>query len=298
MTQKSRERRALIISAFINLMMTAAGLWIFSVTGIQALFLDFFFSFIAALSAITAIVISKVSTKITTHYPNGIYFLEPFYAISKSLLTLFLLAISVFSTTASAYAYFIQGVGEPMKISSVLPYSFAMVILCFGLGFFNKHQNKRMNNASAILTAESKSNFIDGILSLGVGIAVIPLHLTPLDSAWGFLHYTGDFFITTVLVLFSVKEPIKVLISSFRELSGGTTTDKVITKNIHSIAKKHLSMITERFECNIYKIGMHFKVQICLHMEKIEMETLELVRKQISNDLYAIYENTEVTFTI
>ncbi len=298
MSQKTIERKALVISVSINLIMTAAGFWVHSITGIQALFLDFFFSFIAALSAIAAIVISKVSSKRTKHYPNGIYFLEPLYAIFKSLLTLSLLAISVFSTATSAYAYFTQGMGEPMNIAPVLPYSLAMVVLCFGLSLFNKRQNKKMNNVSTILTVESKSNFIDGILSLGVGVAVIPLHFISIDSSLGFLHYTGDFFITTVLVLFSIKEPVKVLISSFRELSGGTTSDNVATKNIRSVVQKHLPIETEEFKCNVCKIGMQFRIEIHLPSAKLDIKLLESVKTQISNDLYSIYENVEVTFTI
>ena len=85
--QKKIEQKALIVCVFFNLIMTGAGLWVFLSTGIQALFLDFFFSFIAALSAVSAIIISKVSKKQTKHYPYGLYFLEPLYAIFKSLFT-------------------------------------------------------------------------------------------------------------------------------------------------------------------------------------------------------------------
>ena len=215
MAQKKIEGRALAVSAFADFIMAASGFFVFYITGIQALCLDGFFSLIAAVSCIAAMVISKVSGKRTKHYPGGMYFLEPLYAIFKSLLTLYLLIASVQSTAATAYVYFTRGIGTPMNTAPVVPYAIAMVALCFSLGFFNHHQNKIINYASTILTAESKSNFVDGILSLGVGIAVIPLHFIPINSNLGFLHYTGDFFITVILVLCSIKEPVEVLLSSF-----------------------------------------------------------------------------------
>ena len=141
---------------------------------------------------------------------------------------------SVISTAVSAYQYFSKGIGTPMHIGPVFPYAIVMVIICFSLGFFHQHQNRKINGCSTILTAESKSNFVDGILSFGVGIAVIPLSVISIDGSLGFLHYTGDFFITTILVLFSIKEPIRVLIASFRELSGASTTDQEILMTVRN----------------------------------------------------------------
>ena len=218
MEHKKVERNALIVSVFVNIIMTGAGLWVFLATGIQALFLDFAFSLIAVISSISAVVISYISKKKTKHYTNGLYFLEPLYAVFKSLLTLFLLITSVISTAISAYAYFTKGIGGPMNIGPVFPYAVAMVVLCFGLSFFNKYENKKINGVSTILAAESKSNFVDGVLSFGVGAAIVPLSLISINGPLGFLHYTGDFFITTILVLFTIKESVRVLLSSFREL--------------------------------------------------------------------------------
>ena len=113
--------------------MTIAGLLVFLATGIQALFLDFFFSLIATLSVISAIIIANASKKKTTHYPNGLYFLEPLYAIFKSLLTLFLLIFSVISTAVSAYQYFSKGIGTPMHIGPVFPYAILWLSFVFPL---------------------------------------------------------------------------------------------------------------------------------------------------------------------
>lgn len=71
MNQKKIERNSLIVSAIVNFIMAAAGVTVFFVTKLQSLFLDGFFSFIAFLSTIMAIVFSKVSNKKNKTYPTG-----------------------------------------------------------------------------------------------------------------------------------------------------------------------------------------------------------------------------------
>lgn len=296
MNQKQIEKKSLIVSSIVNLIIAGAGAWVFAVTHIQALFLDFFFSFIAVMSSVVAIIISHASKKKTISYPGGLYFLEPLYAILKSLLTLSLLVVSVVGTSTTAYGYFADGVGSPMNIGPVLPYTISMVVLCFGLGFFNKAQNKKINNISTILTAESKSNFIDGLQSMGVGVAIVFLSFIDINSPLGFLHYTGDFFITVVLVLISLKEPLKVLISAFKELSGGTTDDKAVKSNVNRVITSNFASVKERIRSDVFKVGMHIKVRISL-LDEINQDTLSrLVKAQQKTieELRKTYDSLEV----
>lgn len=296
MNQKQIERKSLIVSSIVNLIIAGAGAWVFAVTHIQALFLDFFFSLIATISTVLAVMISKVSKKRTTSYPDGLYFLEPLYAILKALFTLSLLIISVVKTSTTAYEYFAHGTGSPMNIGPVLPYTISMVVLCFGLGFFNKAQNKKINNISTILTAETKSNFIDGLQSMGVGVAIVFLNFIDINDSLGFLHYTGDFVITVVLVLISLKQPIKVFISAFKELSGGTTVDKEIKSNINKVISINFANVTEKIISDIFKVGTHIKVRISF-FDEINQDTLpELVkaRQKTIDELRKTYDNFKV----
>ncbi len=36
-----------------------------------------------------------------------------------------------------------NGAGEAMNTTSVLPYTISMAILCFGIGYYNRMQNKK-----------------------------------------------------------------------------------------------------------------------------------------------------------
>lgn len=298
MTQKEIERKSLIVGSIFNFIITGAGIWVYAVTHIQALFLDCFFSLIAFISSIAAVVISRASKRKTESFPDGLYFLEPLYAVIKSLLTLSLLVISVVGTAIPAYDYFTHGLGSQMNIGPVLPYTVSMVILCFGLGFFNRLQNKKTNHTSTILTAETKSNFIDGFQSMGIGAAIVCLYFIDVSGPLGFLHYTGDFFVTVVLVLISFKQPIKVLIYAFKELSGGTTSDEMIKHNINKTVDIYLTNIIEKQRCDIFKVGMHIKVRVSIP-NRISQDMalkLEKARKTILEELKITYNSLELSF--
>ena len=232
MTQKKIEDKSLRMTILVNFIIVIAGIWIFSVTKIQALFLDCFFSIVSLISAIVGMILAGLSRKKTKRHPEGLYFLEPFYAIIESIIIFIVLGQSLFETGVSAYKYFVNGVGEAMNTTSVLPYTISMVILCFGIGYYNKMQNRKMNGISTMLETESKSNFIDGIQSLGIGVAILLLFIVKKDGMFGFLHYTGDFFITLCIVIFSIKEPFEILKQGFNELTGGIVIDENIRKEI------------------------------------------------------------------
>lgn len=298
MNQKKIENKALVITSIVNCVIVFAGVWVYCVTDIQALFLDCAFSFVGFLSSILATTISRTSRRKTKSYPNGLHFLEPSYAILKSLLILLLLAVSLVETSKSAYAYFVHGIGNTMNISPVLPYTVIMVILCFGLGYFNRHQNRKINYVSTILTAESKGNFIDGLQSFGIGVAFILLYFVNINGSLGFLWYTGDFFITLVLVAISIKEPITVLSHSIRELTNGTTQNKEILDFVNDAVKISIIPIVKSVQREVVKTGMYIDIKLFLH-EEITLEkymALMQAKKEIYEKITTKYANINISY--
>ena len=172
---KKVEKNALIVSTVINLIMGIAGITVFFVTGMQALFLDGFFSLIAGFSTILAVIFSKISKKKNSSYPTGMYFLEPFYGVVKSILIFVLLTVSIVESSISAINYFQHGIGETINIPIVLPYTMIMLIMSFSLLIFNKKQNQKIGNTSTMLTAETKSNLVDSLISCGICFLVFVL---------------------------------------------------------------------------------------------------------------------------
>lgn len=262
MTQKQVERQSLIVSTIGNFIIGLAGLIIYIVTDLNALLLDGVFSLIAFISTLAAVFISINSHRKTATFPNGMYFLEPLYGILKSIATLMLLIITLLETSAAAYAYFSQGKGSLIETNLVLPYTITMVILCFSLGFYNRQKNHQINNLSTIIAAESKGNFIDGLISAGVGISILLLKIIPIESSLGFLHYTADFFITLILVIFSYKEPLAVLTDSFKEFTQSPTRNKQIVPLIHDIFQTYFNKHYHDLDIFIYKQGTHISIRV------------------------------------
>ena len=296
-TQKQIEKRALIVSSVVNFIMAVAGILVFCLTGLQALFLDGFFSFIAFLSNIMALVFAKTSSKKNKSYPTGMHFLEPLYGIIKAILVLFLLVFSLSETIGTAYDYFALGVGETININPVLPYSILMVILSFSLSYFNKKQNQKINNASTMLLAESKSNFVDGVISAGVGLLIALLFFVDINGSLGFLHYTGDFFITLLLVIISIKAPISLFSLSLRELSGATVKDETIKKTIREIVRKEIKEenLDNRFE--VYKVGTHIKVIIILN-DIVDTDILSRLKSDTIKEIKEKFDNVSVEYVL
>ena len=296
-TQKQIETHALIVSSIVNLIMAVSGLAVFFITNLQSLFLDGFFSFIAFLSNIMALMFAKISNKKNSSYPTGMYFLEPLYGIIKAILMLYLLATTLTEASTTAYQYFAHGIGEAINITPILPYTIIMVILCFGLSYYNKKQNEKINNSSTMLTAESRSNFVDGVISAGVGILIMTLFFININGKLGFFHYTGDFFITLILVLISIKSPIELFLMSVREISGATIKDKEIKKIVRNIVRKEIKEeeLDNRFE--VYKIGTHIKVVIILN-DIVDTDVLSRLKSDATKEIKEKFENVSIEYVL
>ncbi len=132
-----------------------------------------------------------------------------------------------------------------------------------GLYLYNRHMSTKVNHLSTIILAEAKGNLIDGLISGAIGIAILLLYLVPINSWFGFLHYTGDF-LTLALAIISFKEPWNLLVASFKELANGTI--HFLRYMILSISYwPYLKEDSNDVEIHIFKQGMKIRVKINLH---------------------------------
>lgn len=279
MNQKAIERQSLLVSTGMNAIIALSGLVVYVITDLNFLLLDSVFSVIAFLSCLAALLISKHSHRQTDRFPLGLTFLEPLYGLLKSIATLMLLIITLLETGAEAYAYFFHGEGYPMETGPVLPYTLTMVVLCLGLAAYNKRQNQKIGGLSTMIEAESRSNLVDGLISAGIAGAILFLYVIDLDGKLSFLHYTGDFFITAILVAVSIKEPWTTLTSSFGELVRSTTQDQAIRQQVLAVFDRNLPAHKEELDILIFKQGMHLFVKA--HISSAESpEFIELLAEQ------------------
>ncbi|MBT1180760.1 cation transporter [Bifidobacterium sp. CP2] len=261
---KQVERRALTVGIVVNTAQVAAGMAVFFMTGLKAMFLDFSFTAISVLSGLIAVYLSSRTVRTTERFPNGLFALEPIYAIAKAILTLSLLVYSLLDVSQVAYDWFVLGEGERIETGPVVVYEIATVVACFSLWVFYRRRNRSIRNASTMLTAECNSTLVDGAMSAGIGAVAVALMILPTDGPFDFLHYTGDFFITVALVLCTIREPFGVLKEAFVELVGGIHDDDETNAHVEAVALRHLPQGTEYEKTLIFKTGMNYTVDVYL----------------------------------
>ncbi|RSX53498.1 cobalt transporter [Bifidobacterium goeldii] len=277
MPQKRIERKALIVGIVVNVLQVAAGMAVFFMTGLKAMFLDFSFTAISVLSGLVAVYLSSRTVRTTERFPNGLFALEPIYAICKAIFTLSLLLFSLVDVSRVAYDYFVFGQGERIETGPVVIYEIVIVLVCFGLYVYYRRENHAIRNSSTMLTAECKSTLVDGAMSFGIGVVAVILMFLPTGGSLDFLHFTGDFFITVALVAFTIKEPFSVLKDAFIELVGGVHDDDETNAFVEVAAQRHLPVNTEYEQTLIFKTGMNYTVDVYLSGTGETIDVADLV---------------------
>jgi predicted Co/Zn/Cd cation transporter (cation efflux family) len=295
---KKIERKALTIGIIVNVVQAAAGMAVFFMTGLKAMFLDSSFTVISVLSGLVAVYLSKRSVRTTERFPNGMFALEPIYAICKAMLTMSLLLFSLVDVFRVAYDYFVLGTGERIETGPVAVYEVFVVFVCFGLYFFYRRENRKIGNSSTMLIAECKSTFVDGAMSFGIGVVAIFLILLPAGGPLDFLHYTGDFFITVALVALTIKEPFGVLKEAFVELVGGVHDDDETNAFVEDAAQRHLPTNTDYEQTLIFKTGMNYTVDVYLAGtgETIDVADLIECKRSLESELKERLHIVDVDF--
>lgn len=298
MQHKQIERKALGVGIIINILMVVAGAIVFFMTGLKAMFLDTTFTVISVVSGLVATYLSSRTVRTTERFPNGMFALEPIYAICKAIFTLSLLVFSFLDVAQVAWDYFVLGVGERASFGPVVIYQILTVATCFGLLMYYRRQNARIGDSSMMLRAEAQSTLVDGMISFGIGLAAVVLVLLPAGGPLDFLHYTGDFFITTVIVILAVKEPVEVLRDAFVELVGGVHDDDETNTFVEQAAQRHLPANTEYEKTMIFKTGMNYTVDVYLVGTGKSIDVADLVgsKRALEEDLRKRLHIVDVDF--
>lgn len=298
MQHKQIERRALTVGIIVNIVMVVSGFVVFFMTGLKALFLDASFTVISVISGLVAALLSRQSVRTTERYPNGMFALEPMYALAKAIFTLALLAFAVVDAAQAAWDYVMFGIGERMTLGPVVIYEIAMVAISFGLVAYYRRCNHTMHNASTMLTAEANGTLVDGMISAGIGAVAVALMFLPSGTPLDFLNYTGDFFITTAIALIALKEPLGVLRDAFIELVGGVHDDDDTNQFVEAAAQRHLPRGTEYDHVLVFKTGMNFTVDVYLTgiAETINVDNLITCKRALENELKRTLHMVDVDF--
>ncbi len=295
------ESKAMVLGAVLNFMMAFAGIYMYYVTGMVALFLDGSFSFVSALSCLMAVCISRYSNTKTKSFPNGLFFLEPLYGVLKSLIVLVVTVSAFVSAVSKLISYFVYHQGVIMNMGYMLWYMVLMVVLCLGLyGIFELY-NKKISYTSIMLSVEAKAALVDTCLSLGIGIVVLVIMVVPVDGMFGFLHYVGDSLLTIVLVLMTFRQPYEALKSSFVELVYGrekSLIDQTVQEIVYGVNEKLDQYTIE--EVVTIKTGKRIAAIVRLNIQDTEIDhaKIQAFKKAVRFEMLERYGTVLVSVLI
>ncbi|MBS7578343.1 MULTISPECIES: cation transporter [unclassified Enterococcus] len=295
---KKVEQNALLMGTILYSVMCIASFSVYFISKIQAMFLDASFILITVCSTIIASIISRHSERRSTRFPAGLFFLEPLYAIFRSVLIIVLTILSCTKVSFSAWQYFVYGKGEVINVLPIIPYEILAVILCAFLYLYYMRQNKKINNMSTLINAEAKTTLLDGLMCAGIGIVALLVAFIPENTPLDFIRYTGDFFITVTLSLMVIKAPFKILKNSFIEVVHGTMLDDSQKREIETVIYNTLPFqLKEYLSCQIYKVGVSLQISILVAHDchqVVDYQALLRYRQQLKDILVQKFNYIEI----
>jgi predicted Co/Zn/Cd cation transporter (cation efflux family) len=289
------ENKALRSGIFISLIMALAGWITYYLSDSEAMLLDGNFSLVSAITIMFALIISKRKHEKTKTFPFGSYVYESLFVFIKGILILGVILVASVQNSIKIIDFINGDYIEPVKINTILYYIVFMTILCFGLFFYFKSKNKRINYKSSILKVEAQSSFIDGFLSLGIGIVFVGISLIPQDSSLNFFKNIGDAIIVLVISLVFISIPFKIIRESFIELGGGVLQDKSSKNLIENAIDVSLSPSFIKKSSYISKLGSNYFIAVFITSKTndIQLDSIENFRKDVLNLLIPEFNNVK-----
>ncbi|MDD1779684.1 cation transporter [Enterovibrio sp. ZSDZ35] len=282
------EERALKVSIFANLVMAFSGWVTYYLSGSEALLLDGNLSFILFLSSIVALRLTRVKALVTDDFPFGKFAGESMYTLFKGIMILGVLLSSITTNVGKIVGY-IDGEPTPqLVIGPIMIYTIAMVVICLGLAFYYHSENKKVQNNSMLLEAETKSSLVDGVLSAAIGVALIAIEFVDIHGPAGFLHYIGDAIVVVLMGIVMLPQPADLIRCAFHELMGGSLKDEEEQREIDTTIRQLLD--AREIECEellAMKVGSSYLIIICFTADvfKHKSDDLVEVRKEILSSL-------------
>ncbi|SFK93871.1 cation transporter [Shimia haliotis] len=228
------EKRAIIVAAVLGMVMALSGWLAYYLSGSEALLLDGNFSFIGVVATLAALKISSVKTQTSKTYPFGKFVFEATYSLFIGILTVGVIIAAVTENISKIMRYTRGETFPVVDASIILVYTIAMVVICFGLAFYFRAANRKLNGTSTILGAYTVQSGIDGLMSLGAGVTLVAFSTIDPAGEWGFLTQIGDALLVITLCALVLYQPIGLIRSSFIEMSGGALGDKVARDDIRT----------------------------------------------------------------
>ena len=279
------EQKALAFSTIGYLGMAALGIGFAISTRSEAILLDGVYSFVSAGASLAAARLARrIDRPRTELFHFGFAHLEPLLNTARGFL---ILAIAAFAFV-SAIDALLHG-GRPIAAGVALIYGGSAAALCLLMSWKQRRLAKRIG--SPLLVVDARNWLVDGILSLGAGLAFLAAFLLE-GSAWSRFTPYVDPALVTVLVRVMAPIPLLTLWENLREVLQ-VAPERDEQREVTSRVEQALSDLpTREIQVRMAKIGRFFYVMTHVVLphdwEPPRVTELDDVRCRIAKALEAV----------
>ena len=263
-------------------------------TSSKSLLMDGMYSLIQSLFIlVSGRIVTLLFKKDNAHYQFGYRAFEPFFIAIRSMVML----IMIFAIGGGAILSLCTG-GHVIEVSIALKVSVISLVGCVAVWALLSHQAKRLQ--SPVLKMESRSWFIDSVISLAAVLAMVLIHFFTKAGNTTASAYI-DPAMTLLFTLGLSPMLFHSLLKSSKELLGAAppqSVQKKLEQIVKSYVKKENFLKSEVFA---NQQGRSLSVTIYIYLkEERRISEIDAIRTDMLHKLrsYSSWCETDIIFTI
>ncbi|MCG8586191.1 MAG: cation transporter, partial [Pirellulales bacterium] len=259
------ERNSLETGKWANLAMAIAGVTAAYASHSDAILVDGLYSGVNFVSAIIAArITASVIRPPNRAYPFGYDAYEALYVKYRSMILIGIMTFAIFGAVSKIITYATGGDVPELVFGPIVFYMLAMVVTCFSLAAWHRHNWKKTGSRSELLQTESRAADGDGVIRDGPGgglLAAALLRGTSLE----FIVPVSDSIVVLLMSLAILPQPLKMFLGSLREVAGeaarGEIADRVTARTREVLASRDAKIM----DVAVMKMGRNFIVIVYLN---------------------------------
>jgi len=253
MPKTQLESYALSRSMYGYVAMALAGLVFAGLAGSGAILLDGAYSLVSLVMVLLAGRVAKlVEQPDSDNFHFGYAYFEPLLNTVRGLLILSLVAFAVGSAVVALF-----GGGRPLKPGLALVYAVIVGVICFVLSVVQRRNAAK--TGSPLLEVDARNWFIDGMLTIAVGVAFLGAFGLSLTEWASWIAYV-DPAVVIVLGLVMVPTPLSIVLGSVGELLHVAPEQSVQADVRRRLDQATAGLALRHCEVRMVKVGRYFYV--------------------------------------
>ena len=253
MSKTKLESRALSYSLYGYAFMALAGLVFAGLTGSGAILLDGAYSLVSFVMVLLAGHVAKlVERPDSDSFHFGYAYFEPLLNMIRAML---ILALVVFAVGAALIALFSGG--RPLNAGMALIYAVIIGAICISLSVVQRRNARK--TASPLLEVDARNWFIDGILTVAVGVAFLGAFVLA-RTAWADWVAYVDPAVVIVLGMVMVPTPLSIVLGNVGELLHVAPEHSVQEEIRQRLDRATDGLALRKCDVRMVKVGRYFYV--------------------------------------